>query len=137
MAARDELAFTAGERARIDAERHRECRLVDADGRQCLWLLSVSDRVTDADISETRQCDNLAHLGFHVAFDALHALIDKDLADLRADLLIAVDEHDILIRASRAAADATDGDAASRHLHSSVVTIICGECPDRRAGQDF
>ena len=115
MAARDELAFTAGERARVDTERHRECRLVDADGRQCLRLLSVSDRVADADITETRQCDDLAHLGFR-HFDALHALIDKDLADLRADLLIAVDEHDILIRASRAAADAADGDAADEGI---------------------
>ena len=64
MAARDELAFAAGERARVDAERHGERRLVNADGRQCFRLLSVSDRVADADIAETRQSDDLAHLGF-------------------------------------------------------------------------
>ena len=144
MAARDELAFAAGERARVDTERHRECRLVDADGRQCLRLLSVSDRVADADITETRQCDDLAHLGFR-HFDALHALIDKDLADLRADLLIAVDEHDILIRASRAAADAADGDAADEgiclerrdhHLQRAVrIAVRSGDFLDNRLHQ--
>ena len=115
MAARDELAFAAGERARVDAERHGERRLVDADGWQCFRLLSVSDRVADADIAEARQGDDLTHLGFR-HFDALHALIDEDLADLRADFLIAINEHDILVRASRAAADAADSDAADEGI---------------------
>ena len=111
MARRDELALAAGERARVDAERHRERRLVDADGRQRLRLLRVRDRVADGHVAEARQRHDLAH-GRLGHLDALHALVDEDLADLRLDFLVAVDEHDVLIRARLAAADAADGDAA-------------------------
>ena len=93
----DKLPLTSRKRARIDTERHRECRLIDVDRRQCLRILCICHRIADAHIAEPRQGDDLAHPRL-VHIDAPQALIDIDFADFRLGVMVAADDDNILIR---------------------------------------
>jgi hypothetical protein len=60
LPAGDELAFATGERRRVDAEVHRQRRLVDLEHRQRRGPLGVGDRLADADVLDAVDEDDVA-----------------------------------------------------------------------------
>ncbi len=60
LARREILAVLAGERRRVDAEEHRDGRLVDGDGVDRLGHFGVGKRVADVDPFDSGDADDVA-----------------------------------------------------------------------------
>src|SRR5947209_4818224 len=57
---RDVLPFRSGERRVVDHPGHRYRRLVDGDRLQLLWGEGIRECLSDFDVSESRDRDDLA-----------------------------------------------------------------------------
>ena len=72
----------AGERARVDADRDRQGRLVDGRDRQRPRVVGVGDRLADRHLGEAGERDDLARPGL-VGGDAVERLGDVELGRAR------------------------------------------------------
>ena len=57
------VAVAAGERRRVDADRHRQARLVDRDHRQRAGVVGIGERLADRDLGDAGDGDDLARAG--------------------------------------------------------------------------
>ena len=123
------VPFGAGQRRRVDPERHRERRLVDDGHGQRARILEVGDRLADRHLGEAGDRDDLARPGL-VGGHALERLRDEELRDLGAlDRPVGAAPGDLLALAQRrrggsrqSASRPTYGDA------SRLVTSACSGC---------
>ena len=112
LAAADILALLAEKRRIVDAEHHRDGRLVDRDGRHGLRRFGVADRVGDIDIGDADDRAEVAALD-HAGLLPAEPLESEELLDLRVlNGSVALDDHQRLAGVERAAVDAPDADAA-------------------------
>mmetsp|Transcript_43703 Transcript_43703/g.77039 ORF Transcript_43703/g.77039 Transcript_43703/m.77039 type:complete len:444 (+) Transcript_43703:726-2057(+) len=113
LAAGDVLAFTAGQRAGVDAEVHRQRRLVDLEHRQRLRVGRVGHRHADADLLDAVDQHDIARAGFG-DLHAVQAVEGQHLVDAAVDALAAGAFHhrDLHAGLDGALADAADADAA-------------------------
>ena len=93
LAAGDELAFAAGQRAGVDAEVHRQRRLVDLQHRQRRRVQRVGDGDADADVVDAVDQHDVAGAGFG-DLHALQALEGQHLVDAALDGLAVRAFHD-------------------------------------------
>ena len=114
LPAGDELAFAAGERRVVDAEVHRQRRLVDAAASAAAPGCSRSVSVTPMPMSSMPLISTMSPGPASVGLLALQALELQHLVDARLDrraVGAAVHRH-VLHRLQRALVDAADADAA-------------------------
>ena len=57
-----ELTFLSEERRVVDGEEHTHCRLVNSDWWQWLWVLKISDSITNFKLLQTDYCTNIARV---------------------------------------------------------------------------
>src|SRR3712207_202596 len=74
------LAALAGQRAGVDADRHRDVGLVDGDERQRTGVGGVGQRLADVDLGDAGDGDDLARAGA-VDRDALERLRAEQLGE--------------------------------------------------------
>ncbi len=130
------LAFAPGHRGGIDAEDHRHRGLVDGDGRQRQAVLDVGDRLTDSDVFDTRQADDIARRRVRDV-DSAQALEREQLRDLRfLDATVQLADRDGVTDLDPSVEHAADGDAPEvvarievRHQH---LERRVGVAPRRR-----
>src|SRR5205085_3906776 len=60
LSRRDVLAFAPGERRIVDAEDHRDGRLIHRDDWQGVWIIRARDRLADLDLFDASERDDLA-----------------------------------------------------------------------------
>ena len=113
LPARDELAFAAGERRVVDAEVHRQGRLVDFEHRQRQRGFDVGQRHADADAFDAVDQHDVAGAGFGGLL-ALEAFELQHLIDARVErrAVGAAVDRDVLHRLQGALIDAPDADPA-------------------------
>ena len=61
LAGGDELAFLTGKGAVVDAESHFHSRFADLGERQCFEVVRCTDRISDRDVFDTADPDNVAY----------------------------------------------------------------------------
>ena len=103
----------AGERARVDAERDRQARLVDRRDGQRARVGGVGDRLADRDLRQPRERDDLARARL-VGRDAVERLGDEELDHARGlhaavgaapGHLLALAQHPVMDAQQREPAD--------------------------------
>ena len=75
-------ALLAGERRGVDADRHRQARLVDVDHGERLRVVGVGERLADRDLRDAGDGDDLAGPDLDSAGDPLELLGEVQLGDL-------------------------------------------------------
>ena len=106
------VALGAGERARVDADRDRERRLVDGRDRQRPRVVGVGDRLADRHLRQAGERDDLARPGL-VGGDAVERLGDVELGHARGlDRPVGAAPGDLRALAQRAVADAEQREPA-------------------------
>ena len=110
---RGELAAVLpGERRGVDADRHRQRRLVDRDDRQRPRVLEVGERLADRHVRDAGDGDDLPRPGLLRA-DAVERLGDEELRELGPrDAAVGAAPGDVLAAADRPVAHAADRQAA-------------------------
>ena len=110
---RGELAAVlAGERRGVDADRHRQRRLVDRDDRERPRVLEVGERLADRHVRDAGDGDDLPRPGLLRA-DAVEGLGDEELRELGPrDAAVGAAPGDVLAAADRPVAHAADRQAA-------------------------
>ena len=106
------VAVLAGERRRVDADRHRQARVVDVDHGQRTRVVGVGERLADGDVGEPGDGDDLARAGL-VGVDAVERLGDVELGDPHVlDGAVGAAPRHRLALAQRAVAHAAQREAA-------------------------
>ena len=80
QAGRQRRALLAGQRRRVDADRHRQARVVDVDDRQRPGVVGVGERLADRDLRDPGDGDDLARPGL-VGGDPVEGVGDVQLGD--------------------------------------------------------
>src|SRR5690606_19350150 len=107
-----ELAFAPGHRRRVDAEDHRDRRLVYRDRLQRLRVLGRRHRLADHDAFDAREADDVAGCRL-VRLDALQPFERVELRDLRLfDAAIELAHGNLIADLHAAIEDAADGEAS-------------------------
>ncbi len=75
------VALGAGERRRVDADRHRQARVVDVDDGQRARVVGIGERLADRHVGEPGDRHDLARAGL-VGVDAFERLGEVQLGDL-------------------------------------------------------
>ena len=106
------LAALADERRRVDADRHRQARLVDGDHGQRAGVLDGGDRLADRHLGDAGDGDDIARPGL-IRGHALELLRDVELGQLDVlDRAVGAAPGDGLALAHRAVVDAAEREAA-------------------------
>ncbi len=110
------LVFLVGPRPAsglgVDADGHRDRRLVDGDQRQRDRVLHVGQRLADHDVGHAGDRDDVAGAG-GLAGSALETLGDQELGDLRVGRrAVALHPRDLLALLQGALLDADQGETA-------------------------
>src|SRR6266508_4945746 len=124
----------AGEGGSVDADRHREARLVDADHGERPRIVRVRQRLADRDVPDAGDGDQLARPRL-LGLDAVERLRHVQLGHLRAlDLAVRAAPRDLLAPADRAVVDAAEREPADvrrrvevRHVRlQRMVVVVLG-----------
>ena len=108
------VAFRAGERRGVDADRDREARLVDDGHRQRARVVGVGDRLADRHLGQAGERDDLAGARL-VGRDAVERLGDQELGHARVlDLAVRAAPGDLLALLQDAVPDAQQARAGRR-----------------------
>ena len=108
MRAVSSLPSVPAERRGVDADRHRQARLVDVDRLEGYGVLGVGERLADGDVLEARHGDDVAG-SRALGGDALERFGDEELGDLRVlDRAVDAAPRDALAALERAVDDATE-----------------------------
>ena len=132
-ARRQPVALQAGERRRVDPDRHRERRLVHGDHRQRPRVGGVGERLADRHLGEPGDGDDLPRPGL-VGLDAVERLGHVELGHLRAlDRAVGAAPGDRLRAPDRPLEDAAEREAADvgrgvevRHERLQRVALVVG-----------
>src|SRR5215471_15872971 len=128
LARGDELSFPARERRGVDAEDHRDGRLVDSDARQRAGLRHRRQGVADVDAFDARERDDLARRS-RLDRRLLQTFERIKLRHLGlAQLAVPAYHRDLIADRDRAVEDAADGQPA----HVIVVIEIGHQHLQRR-----
>ena len=108
LARSDKLSFRSSKRRVVDAEDHRNCRLVDRDHRQRLWVVGRGNGVADVDIGNACQRHNLAYARL-VGGNALQTFEQVKLFDSRLlNGAVVLGDGDLLIAGDLAGENSAD-----------------------------
>ena len=99
------VLLTAGQRGGVDAHRHRDRRIVDDDRRHRLRVVDVGERVTDHDVGDAGDGDDVTGRGLRGGH-SVEALGLEQLGDLHRADLVSASPSNLLAFLQSAAEDA-------------------------------
>src|SRR5205085_9546154 len=109
---RELRAVLAGEYRGVDADRHRETRLVDDERRQGPRVVGVGERLADRDLGNARNRDDVAGSGV-VGGNSIERVGEIQLDDLHAlDGSVDATPRHLLALAHASVAHAAQGETA-------------------------
>ena len=118
----------------VDAERHRQARLVDGEHGQRARVGGVGQRVADRDVGQAGDGDDLAGAG-RGRVDPVERLGDVQLGDLDPlDGAVVAAPRDLLAAVDLAVLDPADGEAADVGDASRLVTSAWSGWPGSCSG---
>ena len=122
------LTFFTAERRGVNAEEHRDGRLINRQRRQRFNILRIADGVRDVQFAQAGDRDDIASF-CNVALDTLKAQMGQNLTDFTVTgFAFAINDSDLLVRLHFTALDAADADDAN-----VVVVVQLGDLHLQRA----
>ncbi len=139
------LAALARERGGVDTDRHGDGRVVDRDERQRARVVRVREGLTDRDVGDARDGDDVARASL-LGRDAVERLRLEELGDAHVlDRAVVASPRDRLALADRAVEHAQEREAAEerrgvevgdvRLQRRGLVVRRCGDLLEDRAEQ--
>ena len=121
---RYELTFFTAERRGVNAEEHRNGRLINGECRQRFNVLRVANGVRNVQFAKARDRNDIASFR-QIGFDTFQTEVAQHFTDFRvAGFAFAIDDSDLLVRLHFTALDAANADNANiavvielRNLH--------------------
>ena len=132
-------AVLSSERRRVDADRHRETRLVHSDHGQRARIVGIGKRLADRDLGNAGDRDQLARSRL-LGLDTVERFRDVELGDLHAhDLPVGAAPGDLLALANRPFADPAEREPTQirrgvevRDVRLQRVPLLVGRRGDPR-----